>query len=567
MSDNTIIAADYIPMLWSALDVKTHDSYHDKFIDYAIEEIHHLVSDNCKDFNPDYVHVEKQPDLPSSSDTIPDASYVDDDIYIICEAKANRPDLINAHTISQIRHELSLLIGSDAAYKAFVFSTPFCFENIASDMLNEALKAYHADELEDIHIVWCCELSYHSLDADNGVVKRLSDTQYANDTMAMGWAAVERIVSIDDIHFDEQNARIVRSDDEDHKIHAMHGHSAQEECYQRLLHCGYNDRPKDEATRRCQMLDARTIVERPLCYRDADGHYIVFDGNSRVALARHILELTHNHASGFRNVMIYDLGLLGKDITEQDVSLLKENKQHQQIVQHGFYQDALQIYAEYDIQNIHDIAMSKQITDSFVDVAYESIKYMKELGWDDKRMHDNYYNVSCFVKCGADASSSRRTATWKSFICSKKWKENGITADAVIDKVTSPDIQNSWKTSDIINQLLRLTVNSNPQPYDIEAVKAYLNHTHDCLTGSQWLMYLKTEKQKFQKHVSPTTEISNIRQSKSVLEGATNRITDSLNSDSKAKFTREQLHTILNEISTIQQTLGTLNNSISQMLL
>lgn len=561
--------ADSIPMLYSDLDVKTHDSYHNTFIGYAVDAVRRIVGKAGLAYDERNLHIEKaSPDMPDVHAT-PDVTYSDgNDMLVVCEAKANRPDMTGDTVVNQVRNELMILVGSDARERHFVLSTPFCFENTARGVLSEAMGKIGRANLAGIGIEWCCELSDRKIDAPD-VVRTLDDAERrgAIGTQALGKRVTERVVSIYDLLFDETNARIVRSDDEGHRIHGANGHDAQEECYRRLLACGYNDMPQAESRRREQMIDAGTIIERPMCYEDEDGRLVVFDGNSRVALARHIIEVTGHHAAGYEHVLVYDFGRIGDTVTEKDIIAYKDGKQHQQVVQHGLYSDAFQIYSEYGKFPVSEIAISKQCTESIVHVAYQTISYMLAHGWNDRRMHDSYEALSAIVGIGVNAAPGHSPENWQSMLFTKNWKEQGVTLDAVIEKLTSPSTSGQWRAGrKHAVRLAKYGIDRLPAAYKVDAVRSFLDGTNGCDTPTGWKQYVDASEQANKTTVTPSVELRNVRRSKSMLEGAARRMASISDGSEKSRFSKEQLIGMMREIGALQESIASLSKTVTMVM-
>jgi hypothetical protein len=250
-----------------------------------------------------------------------------------------------------------------------------------------------------------------------------------------------------------------------------------------------------------------------------------------------------------------------------DIVALKTGKQHQQVVQHGIYQDALYIHSKYGKVPTSELAMETQCTEQVVVTAYLTIEYMMNHGYSDKRMHDSYFPLSMIVKAGMSSCVGIASASkWQSALYTHQWQEAGITLDAVIDRMTSVK-SNQWRTRDVATRLAKYGNLKTPHKYDITIVRAFLNGTDGCDTPHGWKEYAKLVEAREKDEVTPKSEIANVRRCKTNLEGTTRRMHMMLNCDTNdVRFSDEQILSMFDDVSSLQKSIGLLSDTLNQLM-
>ena len=441
-----------------------HTEYVDKLANYIRYRITEDPRDQFPNSNYDHTAVSFEKPLPDFA-TRPDYVYDDGDVIVIGDAKANKSDLCDSHTVSQFCHYIEYLQEAEhvGKQKFVALMTPFNLGGIARAVITEQVLPQFKDGIGDIQVLYATELDGCSLPAPAG----WSDIDFSecrvNEIQSKKYGVVkvtEKWVPLGTLRFDPSNSRLIGIEPPN---------LTQSECYARLLADGDCARQLDAVSRRSQMLSGS--IKEPL-WITSDG--TVHDGNSRYAYATHIDESTNGHAPGYKMVKVFDFG-------DADPSMLQDIKQEKQsmtVLDHGAIQYASDMWRRYTLrkQSIKEITEDIYTGKFSFDVVERSIKtveWLKTHGYNtNKAVKDMYYPVYRLL-----------VVPWKRV--NKVYAQHGITFESLI-KTAAKATDARWRTMNGMDNIAKAVSDPIAPDWKIKALENFLYQADGWASLNEW---------------------------------------------------------------------------------
>lgn len=445
----------------------------------------------------------------------PDLVYSTSDYFVGAEAKSSLSECMKKGFVSQIYDLIRLALASDARRRHVILSVPFsglgeakrsvtkamrqliATGEVGDDgkrILSELLKGRHVCHVSgagsialsfdptllgdgELCISYCSEVDGKELPSPDGFgadasAQSFEATGYESnsyeDLGGRRYPVMQTTVSVHDdrLQFDSLNNRLIGSD---------RTPLTQAECYERLLSDGDVDsRNRDAAHQRRRDIVGGLSIHQPVdLFLDRNGNLTIVDGNSRVAEARYLVShAADGSATGFlrlkAKVFSYETG-----ITREEIDAIKNSRQHEKKVDYDKIQDAFVIYDkrthhQWDTDRIRSY-FGGLYSDRIIDGSVETIRRLKEAGYDDEHIKALYDPMWFLSNAGLGKMGARGYAVsnddWQSIakrLVIEKGRVDGGSVEVTKSylsgsrfSVTVPAIMKATRKSDARKDILR----------------------------------------------------------------------------------------------------------------
>ena len=521
---------------------------HSEFVDIAREGLRFLMEEHPGGKLQGFMFRDEAVSYERKLSVAPffyDICYSDKNIIVLGDAKVNKRDLAERHTVDQLRayiDELSLP-GNAHKDKFLLLCTPENLGGLARTIVEDKISPYMPD---DIEVLYISEYTGKTIPAPEGwgdidfTEARqtfISSRKYGNVPVTEKWVPVENL------QFDPANSRLIGVEDE---------LMTQEECKQKLLADGDCADTPDAFARRSQMLIGS--IREPI-WITSDGTVQV--GNSRTAFSKHALEITNHHAPGYEMVRVYDFG-------DADPNMLYDLKQEEQSMtklDQGAIHDAFDMWRRYtkrnqSIDELYEEVYNRKYTKEIIQQAIESVEWMVANGYNqDSTAKEMYY-----------ASFALAGVQWATV--NKKYEQAGITRNTLMSAAAkSPDPR--WRTMKAIKSLTKALQDPLAPQWKIEALKNFIFQKKGWINHSDWeKSYKKLEEQNRysanlasrQLSTAETSVANTLREVQFTINQLQAGITDStkgnIYSRNELKKLQQKTYSLVNIVTELKNSLG-----------
>lgn len=477
--------------------------------------------------------------------TVPDLVFETKEKLVLAEAKSTLSEVTKKGFVNQIYGMLRLACSSRASRRYIILSVPFSAIGEAKYSVARAMRqliaaeevdAEHVEKLTrivngqnrrrvegagsmaisfdpamlmdgEIGITYVSEIDGKALPSptisrvsenmgSDKAVTRFAESGYVQnsyeDLGGTRYPVMQTILSIDDerLVFDPRNNRLLGSD---------RTPLSQEECFERLLSDGDVDfaNREDAHQRRREILQGLSIHKALDVFLDADGSLVVVDGNSRMAAARYILaHAAAGSAAGFRdlkaNVFSFNSG-----VSREEISAIKNARQHETKVDHDTIQDAFIIYeqkqAGWKTSSIRTY-FGGRYGDPIINGSAETIRRLKEAGYGDEDIkamyHSMWYLSNAGIKKPNFKGNAVSTQDWEAIARRLATEKRLVDSGSV---QLSKSYLNASKFSKTVVQIMKATRKSD---YKKQLMQNWLNGEDSLASPDSFIAALQDSQNK-----------------------------------------------------------------------
>ena len=379
-----------------------------------------------------------------------DLCYNDTNIIVLCDAKVNRRDLNDKHTVAQLRayaDELALPCNAHKD-KYLAICTPENLGGIARTIVEEKVLPFVSDSIKVLYI---SEYMGKSIPAPDGWDKNdfseehktfWSSRRYGNVAVTGRW------VKTADLNFDPANSRLIGVEDE---------LMTQSECYRKLLADGDCADTDAALARRPQMLIG--AIREPV-WITSDMTVLV--GNSRTAYSKYALEITNHHAPGYEMTYVYDFG-------DADPNMLYDLKQEEQAMtklDQGRIHDAIDMWRRHtqrgqSIEELYEHIYNRKYSMPVIERSINTVQWLMDHGYKDNQSVMEMYYPAYKLEC----------VQWSKV--NKKFINAGITR-AALTATAAKAADPKWRSMKGMDNLAKALQDSLAPDWKITALKNFI---------------------------------------------------------------------------------------------